>query len=570
MNDPDMFRAGRVLETLADDPEQLDRARRRFSVSPPFHKSPTPSSTAFNTPTPPTASEIQEEADLKERQRRQHSRPDRQWHKQISHEKEWLFQAEAKVGVQLPVGTEYEKLAAEMVKKRWEEQGIWNDRWDTLTDWCAWRWKHEEADTESESESIHKTGSGPCLPSLFKQTTTPPSPVAKAKPQLTPTEIEQHEKLDRDREASRPINQFLYELARQRDLISGEPALQQAAVSAPLDINTKAYEAVKSSWVRDNVWDAEWGILPGMTWMHERSPNQTVRPDPLPAHAREHSFAIAEVEAEARRLFPNPPTPPAWPDLTPFVDEYGLFGRSLIANTRADINGVVDRDADSREDRSPASSNPSPQLPDGAMIHADAVSMVERPPHSPNTSFQAPVNLDQGPGEPPNEVGSQRHGLRPSYSLPETQKSLRCRAEDPATHQQTQANQTHGSVRPPIVIESRAKKVLPTVHNGIAAEHLLSDLRSTTDSTIENEHAGGQRRSKRLRQGTEDDHGDWPVTNDQLQPPTKTIKQHKSNARAENEKLDDIGVAEAQRSTRRKEQKPDGVGTRPTRSATEL
>lgn len=304
--------------------------------------------------------------------------------------------------------------------------------------------------------------------------------------------------------------------------------------------------------------------------MHERPPNQTVRPDPLPAHAREHSFAIAEAEAEARRL-PKVPNPPVLRDSKPFVDKYGLFGKSLIPNTLADIKGAVDCDTHSGEARSPAPNIPSPQEPAGAMIHTNAVNKVERPPHSPNTSFQAPVKLDKGPRELPNEVGSQRHRLRPSHSPPETQKSLRCRGENPTTHQQTQANQTHGSVRPPNVTKPCAKKVLPTVHNGFAAEHLFSDLRSTTDGMIENEHLGGRRRSKRLRQETEDDHGDWPVTNDLPQPPTKMIKQRKSNARAENardEKLDAIAIAEAHRSTRPKEQKPNGVGTRPTRSAT--
>ncbi|KAI4259819.1 MAG: hypothetical protein L6R42_004382 [Xanthoria sp. 1 TBL-2021] len=318
MIDTDIFRAGRVLESLADHPERLDRARRRFSASPPFHKSPTPGSTTFNSPTPPTASEIQEGRELKEYSRRQFSRPDRQWHRQVHDEKEWLFKAKDEVGVQLPVGTNCAKLASAVVKKRWREQGIWNDRWDKLRDWCAWRWKHEEADTESESE--HKTKSVSRLPSLFKQ-----PPVATAEAQTTPAEPEQQAKLDRDREASRPIHQFLCQLARQRDLISGEPTIQKAAVSASLDINTKAYEAVKSSWIRQDIWDTEWGIMPGMTWMHERPPDQTVRADPTPAHARENSFAIVELEAEARRLFPKPPTRPKFPDFPPFVNEWGLF-----------------------------------------------------------------------------------------------------------------------------------------------------------------------------------------------------------------------------------------------------
>ena len=36
-----------------------------------------------------------------------------------------------------------------------------------------------------------------------------------------------------------------------------------------VDIEAMAYEAVKSSWINQKIWNPKWGELPGMTWIHE-------------------------------------------------------------------------------------------------------------------------------------------------------------------------------------------------------------------------------------------------------------------------------------------------------------
>lgn len=95
--------------------------------------------------------------------------------------------------------------------------------------------------------------------------------------------------------------------------MTGKPTIRTAASVAFIDINTMAYEAVKGLWDRMGIWDTEWGVMPGMSWMHERPPKWTPRADSIAAHAREHSFAVAEVEAEAQRLFPKQPSPVAVP-----------------------------------------------------------------------------------------------------------------------------------------------------------------------------------------------------------------------------------------------------------------
>lgn len=74
--------------------------------------------------------------------------------------------------------------------------------------------------------------------------------------------------LKREREASRPIHQFLYHVLRE---VQGEIGSEEiAANTTAANIYTKAYETVKSTWIRRGIWNRNWGILPGMSWKHEQ------------------------------------------------------------------------------------------------------------------------------------------------------------------------------------------------------------------------------------------------------------------------------------------------------------
>ena len=73
--------------------------------------------------------------------------------------------------------------------------------------------------------------------------------------------------LERDKEASRPIHQFNYQVAKERDRIYQEHAEDPNAV--PQDISTQAYEIVKNQWRVRHIWNEDWGILPGMYWVYE-------------------------------------------------------------------------------------------------------------------------------------------------------------------------------------------------------------------------------------------------------------------------------------------------------------
>ncbi|TAQ85250.1 hypothetical protein B7494_g6436 [Chlorociboria aeruginascens] len=163
------------------------------------------------------------------------------------------------------------------VMESWMEQGIWNDKWVNVIEGG---WKHEEPlELESESES--------CPEAEFFLPDTPKfkRPKSDEKKRQIAKRLAVRE---RQREASRPYYQFLYQVSylRYKSLVRyrEEPRLgwgQRGRHEIPdneidvmqgpytADINTGAYEEVKRTWIHRGIWNEKWGILPGMTWKHE-------------------------------------------------------------------------------------------------------------------------------------------------------------------------------------------------------------------------------------------------------------------------------------------------------------
>lgn len=173
-------------------------------------------------------------------------------------------------------------IARKNVKRRWVEQGIWNDKWEEEG---LRRWKHEEPfEPESESETDSAAESeGPIVDNPPRRT--------EAKPRR-PKSAEELRRIaerrpvrEREREASRPFHQFVYQVSKERERIEDElnnsrpPAFPEggsqnqdetkAERATPLDINSTAYERVKNRWVERSIWHEKWGVLPGMSWKHE-------------------------------------------------------------------------------------------------------------------------------------------------------------------------------------------------------------------------------------------------------------------------------------------------------------
>jgi hypothetical protein len=165
----------------------------------------------------------------------------------------------------------FKEEASETVKKRWVEQGIWNDKWNKF---AFGRWKHEELlELESESETDSKAG------------LSPPKPRRPKSDDEKRRTAERRVIREREREASRPYHQFVYQISKERERIQ-ESANGEGADTA--DINTRAYENVKNTWTKRGIWNKRWGVLPGMSWKHEQPFEEMVREemgdDPVPAN----------------------------------------------------------------------------------------------------------------------------------------------------------------------------------------------------------------------------------------------------------------------------------------------
>ena len=87
---------------------------------------------------------------------REASEPYNQFEHQISDEEKRIFKADLNGTRRLPVGTDSYTIAHETVKKRWVEQGIWNNK---CNQFASGRWKHEEPlELEPESETDSEAG----------------------------------------------------------------------------------------------------------------------------------------------------------------------------------------------------------------------------------------------------------------------------------------------------------------------------------------------------------------------------------------------------------------------------
>ena len=271
-----LYIAHEALATLNEDPRLLDHARQRFSEPPPSYTSHVShNSTLSQSPDPPS-----EEQQLRDAVERDYwaSNASNQFIDQVGDELKRIST------FRQPVGTIYDELAEGNVKKSWIEQGIWDEKWKGRN---LGKWKHEKPlDPESESETNPEEE----LP-LFSL----PSIRAKAK-QRQPKNEEKMRQIaerrlirEREREASRPFNQFVWQVSKERGK-SRNKSSEHGAVGSDLpEINTKAYEIVRNTWIERGIWNRKWGILPGMSWKHEKPLNEGLRDqmndDPAPVRA---------------------------------------------------------------------------------------------------------------------------------------------------------------------------------------------------------------------------------------------------------------------------------------------
>ncbi|KAL8913321.1 MAG: hypothetical protein Q9172_007309 [Xanthocarpia lactea] len=227
-----------ALAALLEHPERLDLQRRRFSSAqfPYIIYPPSRGSTLSADRTLSPEYDPEAEAETQAALDHEASKP----HWQMADQQQDVIRA-------LPPGLAHNEGTFNIVKSRWQEQGIWNDRWPSKGPCHADLWKHQEP--------LHRS----------TNSTSPPPKRRKRNP-LT---VNQRAQAKCDPEASRPIHQFLWQLHKERDRIINEHTDGTSPAAFSLDINDTAYESIKSTWVRRGIWDIKWGILPGMSWKHE-------------------------------------------------------------------------------------------------------------------------------------------------------------------------------------------------------------------------------------------------------------------------------------------------------------
>ena len=310
-----VFEASKALpvEHIAKELEDFaaagqDLSRRRFSRSPP----PVPSvpSTDYEESEPPSPG-----AQLRDKEENElrNSRPDAQFRIQVDDELGRIRAARDNELLQQPNLVDWKEAAEANVKYRWRQQGIWDERWASQPRKI---WKHELRDSPSPVRSSKSVKDGG-VPELR----------TKRKRQSCDLEEEYQEIVRcaigfQDRQSSRPCYQFIYQFDKEREWIKMGLSTQHQDQHANIDM--RAYENLKSRWIRDCIWDDDWALIPGTSWRHERPPKV---PTSLEMFRRADAQKAAAMERAER--------PPRWYFMAPSL-EYSTTAPLTITNRPSD------------------------------------------------------------------------------------------------------------------------------------------------------------------------------------------------------------------------------------------
>lgn len=301
------------LQRLQDDPQKLahERDRRYDEPLPPYSES--GETTQPPAPGPPVVDEpYQRELRILTHYK---STPLNQFQSQARRERERLEHqlSEERFGRRQTLlwdqSSDLQANSENIVRSRWVEQGIWGDEWGPAwprhshpmstwlypgfgpfigpynitasESWPGARWGHEESGQEPESEPKSEPKSEPererrpifGIFGLGVGQPEPPRPrrqipLGPVPPCLIPTPTV------RNPEASRPYNQFMYQITKERDWIKDETDYKQPG--SAIDLDAAAYQGVKNNWIEDGIWNPKWDELPGRTWIYEESEDEVV------------------------------------------------------------------------------------------------------------------------------------------------------------------------------------------------------------------------------------------------------------------------------------------------------
>lgn len=328
-----------ALQQLQDNPDLLARERdRRYNQDPPPYPG---SGESTELDTPSAAPDAPDESYEREKRREAHykSVPGIQFRSQARREQERLDHqiSTERFGRRQTLpwdgSVDLRANAENNVRRRWVEQGIWGEEWGPAWPpgsrpmvatgtggggpfWGAFscavsdarpgsRWGHEEypdLDPEPEQQQQQQQegeGDEENRP-LFGNHPPPPKPPTKpSRPvKYIRTLFGRVPKTANPRptvsnpKASRPYEQFKYQMAKERQWLRDEgfhQALMNRADLPRVNLDEMAFESVKNNWKQDGVWNPQWGDVPGPKWTHE---------DPCPEEEDFESPAASEGDLE--------------------------------------------------------------------------------------------------------------------------------------------------------------------------------------------------------------------------------------------------------------------------------
>ncbi|KAL8722086.1 MAG: hypothetical protein Q9225_001373 [Loekoesia sp. 1 TL-2023] len=259
------------LQSLEGDPELLARERsQRYSGDPPSY------SNAASTTEPSTP--IRLERHIFPALVPHESLPSQQFQNQAIREKDQILR---QIGIEyrprnqtlhFDEELDFRANAENNVRNDWVKQRIWKAEWGP-----AWLKGADPGDNRWFYSSQRTPGPSPfgLWSHEIEQELLPPSPeptpespqnlFAPQKPRVAPKRETVGPEIRVS--ASRPTNQFRYQVAKETRWLTDEPRYQNASVD---EIEAQAYTNVKNAWKRWRIWMEEWGPIPGSAWAHEK------------------------------------------------------------------------------------------------------------------------------------------------------------------------------------------------------------------------------------------------------------------------------------------------------------
>uniref|UniRef100_A0A8H7K261 Uncharacterized protein n=1 Tax=Bionectria ochroleuca TaxID=29856 RepID=A0A8H7K261_BIOOC len=222
----------------------------------------------------------------------------------------------------------------------------------------------------------------------------------------------------RDPEASRPLPQFLYQVAKEREWIKDETAYKTPGRA--VDLDSLAYQSVKKNWVKDGVWSPKWdGEMPGPSWYHEEpeswGPVEPQHAAPTSAEPAQRPPDLTAEDSQQQTRRRQDASPPAALDQSHLPVPASASEASNHAASNAS-NEVPNDEADAPRAGSPLGRRTRNTLSQQAAASDDVPSRTQEPRQSPRQSprHASTTRPDHQDGARPSNTQARR--IRPKRS----------------------------------------------------------------------------------------------------------------------------------------------------------